>query len=113
MPARDVPILPPDCFNALAICRHGPMLYNRNDQYVGASLRKYGEFSPGESWAFRTLLGAGATVVEAPVVGALAALVGVGGGQRRRAGALVRASRGQQAEHTRDHRRAHGGARLS
>jgi FkbM family methyltransferase len=64
MPARDVPILPPDCFNGLAICRHGPMLYNRNDQYVGASLRKYGEFSPGESWAFRTLLGAGATVVE-------------------------------------------------
>ena len=64
MPARDVPILPPDNFNALAICRHGPMLYNRNDQYVGASMRKYGEFSPGESWLFRTLLVAGATVVE-------------------------------------------------
>ena len=64
MPARDVPILPPDCFNGLAICRNGPMLYNRNDQYVGASIRKYGEFSPGETWIFKTLLGAGATVVE-------------------------------------------------
>jgi FkbM family methyltransferase len=64
MPARDVPILPADNFNGLAICRHGPMLYNRNDQYVGASIRQYGEFSPGESWIFRTLLVAGATVVE-------------------------------------------------
>ena len=64
MPARDVPILPPDNFNALAICRHGPMLYNRNDQYVGASIRKYGEFSPGESWIFRTVLAPGAVVVE-------------------------------------------------
>jgi FkbM family methyltransferase len=64
MPARDVPILPPDNFNALAMCRHGPMLYNRNDQYVGASIRKYGEFSPGESWIFRTVLAPGAVVVE-------------------------------------------------
>lgn len=64
MPARDVPILPPDCFNGLAICRHGPMLYNRNDQYVGASLRKYGEFSPAEAELLGTLVGPGATVVE-------------------------------------------------
>ena len=84
MPARDVPILPPDNFNALAICRHGPMLYNRNDQYVGASMAKYGEFSPGESWIFRTLLVPGATVVEVGAnIGAhtveLARLVAPGG----------------------------------
>jgi FkbM family methyltransferase len=31
-------------FNELRMCRSGPMLYNKNDTYVGASLRKYGEF---------------------------------------------------------------------
>ena len=51
-----------------------------------------------------------APLVERLVVGALAALVGVGDRQGRGAGALVGASRGQQAEHTRDHRGAHGGA---
>ena len=64
MPTREVPVLPADCFNGLTICRHGPMLYNRNDQYVGASLRKYGEFSPGESQVFRAFIQPGAVVVE-------------------------------------------------
>jgi FkbM family methyltransferase len=64
MPTRDVPILPEDCFNGLTICRHGPMLYNRNDQYVGASLHKYGEFSPGETEVFRAFIASGATVVD-------------------------------------------------
>jgi FkbM family methyltransferase len=77
-------ILPPGCFNEIAICRHGPMLYNRHDQYVGASLRKYGEFSPGESEVFRALLAPGMTVVEVGAnVGAhtveLSRLVGPGG----------------------------------
>lgn len=57
-------VLPPGGFNELALCRHGPMLFNRNDQYVGASLRKYGEFSPGESIVFRQIIKPGMTVVE-------------------------------------------------
>ena len=64
MSSREVPVLPPDCFNGLTICRHGPMLYNRNDMYVGASLSKYGEFSPGESEIFRAFITPGAVVVE-------------------------------------------------
>ncbi len=64
MPTRNVPILAPDCFNELAMCRHGPMLFNRHDQYVGASLRKYGEFSPGEAAMFRQIVRPGATVIE-------------------------------------------------
>jgi hypothetical protein len=53
MAERTLPILPADSFNQIAQCRHGPMLLNRNDQFVGASLRKYGEFSPGESEVFQ------------------------------------------------------------
>jgi FkbM family methyltransferase len=64
MTARDVPMHLPDGFNEMAACRHGPMLFNRHDQYIGASLRKYGEFSPGESELFRKLIGPGMTVVE-------------------------------------------------
>jgi FkbM family methyltransferase len=56
--------LPADGFNALAMCRTGPILYNRHDMYVGASLRKYGEFSEGETELFRQLIGPGALVVE-------------------------------------------------
>jgi FkbM family methyltransferase len=40
------------------------MLFNRNDQFVGASLRKYGEFCPGETELFQQLLKPGMTVVE-------------------------------------------------
>lgn len=36
--------LDPLGFNEIRMCRTGPMLYNRNDTYIGASLRKYGEF---------------------------------------------------------------------
>lgn len=64
MTTRAVPILPSGSFNEIAICRHGPMLFNRHDQYVGASLRKYGEFSSGESDIFKKLLAPGMTVVE-------------------------------------------------
>lgn len=53
-----------DGFNQLAPCRHGPMLFNRYDRYVGQSLARYGEFSPGESRLFRQVLRPGQTVVE-------------------------------------------------
>lgn len=40
------------------------MLFNRHDQFVGASLRKYGEFSPGETALFRQIVPPGGTVLE-------------------------------------------------
>lgn len=60
---RDI-TLPAAGFNDIAMCRTGPLLYNRHDQYVGASLRKYGEFSEGEAELFRRMIGPGALVVE-------------------------------------------------
>jgi FkbM family methyltransferase len=64
MAERAAPTLRPDCFNEIAQCRHGPMLFNRHDVYIGASLRRYGEYSPGEAALFATLLKPGMTVVE-------------------------------------------------
>ena len=51
-------------FNELARCRDGPMLYNRNDIYIGASLRKYGEFSGEETALFRLIVQPGRTVLD-------------------------------------------------
>jgi FkbM family methyltransferase len=36
--------LDPQGFNEIRMCRTGPMLYNKNDTYIGRSLQKYGEF---------------------------------------------------------------------
>ena len=58
------PTLPADGFNQLAQTRHGVLLYNRFDQYVGASIRKYGEFSAGESDIFAKLIPPGSIVLE-------------------------------------------------
>ncbi|MEQ8789136.1 MAG: FkbM family methyltransferase [Pirellulaceae bacterium] len=52
-------------FNVLKQTRHGPLLYNRNDVYIGRSLEEYGEFSEGEVELFRQLLKPGDVVVEA------------------------------------------------
>jgi FkbM family methyltransferase len=52
-------------FNELRMCRGGPMVYNKFDQYVGASFAKYGEFSLGEQVLFGQLVRPGAVVVEA------------------------------------------------
>jgi FkbM family methyltransferase len=52
-------------FNALKQTRHGPLLYNRHDVYIGRSLEEYGEFSEGEVELFRQLLKPGDVVVEA------------------------------------------------
>ena len=57
--------LDPDGINELRMCRNGPMLYNRNDFYIGGSLRKYGEFSWYEQELFGQILRPGATVIEA------------------------------------------------
>jgi len=56
------PILAP--FNAVKACRHGLMLYNVNDQYIGRSFDLYGEFSEGETDLFRQLLRPGQTVLD-------------------------------------------------
>jgi FkbM family methyltransferase len=51
-------------FNEIAPCRGGLMLYNRNDIYIGASLRKYGEFSRDEAELFRIIVSPGMTVLD-------------------------------------------------
>ena len=57
---------------ALRQCRHGPMLFNRRDMYIGRSLDAYGEYSEAEIIVMRQLLWPGAVVVEAGAnIGAL------------------------------------------
>jgi FkbM family methyltransferase len=50
--------------NEFASCRSGVMLYNRNDTYIGASLREYGEFSAEETALFRIIVQPGRTVLD-------------------------------------------------
>ena len=58
------PILAESEFNRVRQCRHGLMLYNKNDVYVGGSFERYGEFSEGEVEMFRTIVGPGHKVIE-------------------------------------------------
>jgi FkbM family methyltransferase len=51
-------------FNVTRPCRHGLMLFNPKDAYVGRSLDLYGEFSEGEVQLFAQLVRAGDVVVE-------------------------------------------------
>jgi len=51
--------------NRLALTRHGLLLYNRHDRYIGRSIEQYGEFSEWECELFRQLLRPGAVVIEA------------------------------------------------
>lgn len=51
-------------FNRLKQCRHGRMLYNVNDAYIGRSLDQYGEFSQGEVDLFQQIVKPGQTVLE-------------------------------------------------
>jgi len=50
--------------NVMGECRHGQMLYNPADLYVGKSLQLYGEFSYGETVLFEQLVRPGDVVVE-------------------------------------------------
>jgi FkbM family methyltransferase len=61
---RQVHGLDPAGFNELALCRSGPMLYNKNDIFVGGSLQAYGEFSASEQMLFRQMVREGMLVVE-------------------------------------------------
>jgi len=61
-----------DSVYALRQCRHGPMLLNRRDMYIGRSLDAYGEYSEAEIVVLRQILWPGAVVVEAGAnIGAL------------------------------------------
>ncbi len=51
-------------FNRQKQCRHGLMLYNVHDLYVGRSLDLYGEFSQGEVDLFQQIVKPGQLVVE-------------------------------------------------
>ncbi len=51
--------------NRLTRARHGLMLYNRHDQYIGRSLEAYGEFSEGECQLLRQIVKPGQVIVEA------------------------------------------------
>jgi FkbM family methyltransferase len=55
----------PAGFNVWRECRGGPLIFNRNDLYIGASLAKYGEFSWLEQELFAEWVSPGAVVVEA------------------------------------------------
>jgi FkbM family methyltransferase len=50
--------------NVLKNCRHGLMLYNTNDVYIGRSLNDYGEFSEEEAEIFAELVKPGMTVLD-------------------------------------------------
>ncbi len=56
--------LDPTGFNALRQCRTGPLVYNKNDRYIGKGLEKYGEFSFGEQELFRQIVQPGHIVME-------------------------------------------------
>ena len=51
-------------FNKLIEARHGTILYNKNDIYIGKSIEKYGEFSYLEAKIFEQICKAGDVVIE-------------------------------------------------
>lgn len=51
-------------FNIIKDCRHGKMVFNPLDAYVGRSLNEYGEFSEGEAALFRQIVREGSVVLE-------------------------------------------------
>ena len=55
---------PQQAFNRLKNCRHGTMLYNIHDMYIGRSLDLYGEFSEGEVDLFRQIVRPGDVVFD-------------------------------------------------
>lgn len=54
----------PSGFNQLVEGRDGLVLYNQNDQYIGASMQSYGEFSHLEMEIFQQVVQVGHYVVE-------------------------------------------------
>lgn len=54
----------PQGFNDIRQCRHGLLMFNRHDIYVGGSIGKYGEFSENEAILFRRIVRPGMQVIE-------------------------------------------------
>jgi len=52
-------------FNRVKACRHGTLLYNIHDQYIGRALHEYAEFSQLEVDVFEKIITPGQTVVDA------------------------------------------------
>jgi len=52
-------------FNVMAECRHGLMLFNINDKYIGRALQLYGEYMQAEVALFDDLIRPGDTVIDA------------------------------------------------
>ena len=52
-------------FNRVKACRHGTLLYNIHDQYIGRALHEYAEFSQLEVDVFEKIVTPGQTVVDA------------------------------------------------
>lgn len=61
-PAMQNPAFPE--FNMLTDSRHGRMIYNKNDVYIGKCFELYGEFSYGECQIFDAIVQPGMTIVE-------------------------------------------------
>lgn len=51
-------------YNAVARCKYGYVVYNKNDFYIGKAVEKYGEFSESETDLFRQICKPGDIVVE-------------------------------------------------
>lgn len=51
-------------FNAIIKGKHGYIVYNKYDRFIGKAIEKYGEYSEGEVDLFRQLCGNGDVIVE-------------------------------------------------
>ena len=51
-------------FNRVKRCRHGVLIYNRNDRFLGRSLEVYGKYSEGEIDLLRQVIKPGDTVLD-------------------------------------------------
>ena len=88
---------------AIRRCRHGTMMYLRQDIYVGRAFAEYGEYSEGEVDVFRQCLRPGDVALD---IGAnfgshtipLAQFVGPGGAVVQRGGAQCAARAGCQRD---------------
>src|SRR5258708_38100524 len=62
---RSKSLTPFPVINRVKPCRHGMMIYNIHDQYIGRSLDLYGEWSKGEMDLMGQMIFPGMAVVEA------------------------------------------------
>ena len=77
-------IIDTEGFNAIVKGKHGYILYNKNDIYIGKSIEKYGEFSEHEIELFADICREGDIVIDVGAnIGthamAIAELVGTSG----------------------------------